>query len=54
MLADQADILSDPGKSALAALFLVKPPSPQGVLVQLLDEVPALLMDLLDLFLFPT
>ena len=42
-------------ESALAA-FLVMPPSPQVELVQLLDEVPALLMGmgLLDLVLFLT
>ena len=53
ILAELASILSDPSKSALAALFLAMPPSPQCDLVQLLDEVPAL-VDLLDLFLFPT
>ena len=51
MVAELAGVLANRAK-ALAALFLVMPPSPQGELVQLLDEVPALLMDLLDLFLF--
>ena len=53
-LTELASILSDPSKNALSALFLVIPPSPKGELVQLLDEGPALLIDLLDLFLFPT
>ena len=53
-LAELTGILSDPSKRPLAALFLAMPPPPQGELVQLLEEVPALLMDLLDLFLFPT
>ena len=34
-LAELAGILSNPSKSALSALFLVMPPSPQGELVQL-------------------
>ena len=51
-LADLTGGSSDQKESALAA-FLVMPPSPQ---VELLDEVPALLMGmgLLDLVLFLT
>ena len=52
-LAELTGIHDDPSKW-LAVLFLAMPPPPQGELVQLHEEVPALLMDLLDLFLFPT
>ena len=52
-LAELTSIHDDPSKR-LAALFLAMPPPPQGELVQLLEKVPALLMDLLDLVLFPT
>ena len=53
-LAELTGILDDPSKMPLATLFLAMPPPPQGELVQLHEEVPALLMDLLDLVLFPT
>ena len=53
-LAELTGILSDPSKRPLATLFLAMPLSPPGELVQLHEEVPALLMDLLDLVLFPT
>ena len=52
-LAELAGILGGPSERPLAALFLAMPPPPQGELVQLHKEVPALLMDLLDLFLLP-
>ena len=50
-LAELAGILGDPSERPLAALFLAMPPPPQGELVQLHKEVPALLLDPL---LFPT
>ena len=53
-LAELTGILSDASKRPLPTLFLAMPLSPTGELVQVLKEVPALLMDLLDLFLFPT
>ena len=53
-LAELTGIQDDPSKRPIAALFLAMPPPPQGELVQLHEEGPALLMDLLDLVLFPT
>ena len=53
-LAELTGILGDPRKRPLAALFLAMPLPPQGELVQLHEEIPAPLMDLLDLVLFPT
>ena len=54
MLAELTGIQDDPSKRPIAALFLAMPPPPQGELVQLLEEDPAFLMDLLDLVPFPT
>ena len=45
-LAELTGIQDDPSKRPIAALFLAMPPSPKGKLVQLHEEVPALLMDL--------
>ena len=53
-LAELTGIQDDPSKRPIAALFLTMPPPPRGELVKLQDEVPALLMDLVDLVLFPT
>ena len=52
-LAELTVIQDEPSKRSIAALFLAMPPPPQGELVQLLEEVPALQMDLLDLVLLP-